>query len=83
MLVSSEKKLRLMMQKVVEIRRRYGMRIIVAKSKVMRKSEKEGDPLNIFVNGTKLEQVALIRHLGNMLTERQSNFSLPYGGDKV
>ena len=71
MVADSEKGLQEIMEKlpVVEVGRKYDMKINVKKTKTMRISRRDGSVVNIVIEGKNMEQVKKFRYLGAMITE--------------
>ena len=65
----SEKGLQEIMDKLVEVGRKYDMEINVKKTKTMRMSKRDGSVVNIVIEGRNVEQVKKFRYLGAMITE--------------
>ena len=70
-LAKNQKQLQLMMNKLVETGKKYGMEINTEKSKVMRISKRE-EPLKINVDNRELENVMHFKYLGSLLTKDAS-----------
>jgi hypothetical protein len=69
MLASSNAGLQRIMNRLNETSGEYGMKINIAKTKVMRISRTGGKSVDITVNGVKLEQVKQYCYLGSMIAE--------------
>ena len=69
MVADSEKGLQVIMDKLVEVGRKYDMKINVKKTKTMRISRRKGSVLNIIIEGKNVEQVKKFRYLGVIITE--------------
>ena len=65
----SEKGLQEIMDKLVEVGRKYDMEINVKKTKTMRMSKRDGSVVNIVIEGKNVEQVKKFRYFGAMITE--------------
>ena len=68
MVAGSEIGLQKIMDSLTVTAERYGMKINIKKTKVMRVSKKGGE-INITINGTKLEQVKSFKYLGHTITD--------------
>ena len=69
MVADSEKGLQVIMDKLVEVGRKYDMKINVKKTKTMRISRRKGSVLNIIIEGKNVEQVKKFRYLRVIITE--------------
>ena len=67
-LSSSNKGLQILMNRLDEVSKDYGMRINVKKTKIM-KISKYGGNMKIVINGTELEQVDEYVYLGSLITQ--------------
>ena len=68
MVASSQQGLQVIMNSLNAVVERYGMRINIKKTKVMRSNKTNGDPLTIMLGGSQLEEVKNFRYLGSLLT---------------
>ena len=68
MVAGSEIGLQKIMDRLNDTALRYGMKINIKKTKVMRVSNNKGE-VNITINGTKLEQVRSFKYLGHTITD--------------
>ena len=57
------------MDKLVEVGRKYDMKINVKKTKTMMTSRRYGSVVNIVIEGKNVEQVKKFRYLGAMIKE--------------
>ena len=57
------------MDTLVEVGRKYDMKINVKKTKTMRMSKRDGSVVNIVIEGKNVEQVKKFRYLGAMIKE--------------
>ncbi len=73
MLASSNAGLQRIINRLNETSEEYGMKINIAKTKVMRISRTGGKSMEITVNGVKLEQVKQYCYLGSMIKNRTAN----------
>jgi hypothetical protein len=71
LLAREEKVLQGMVDRLVEIGRRYGMEMNVEKNKVMRIS-RQPSPIQIMINQKQLENVEYFNYLGSMITNDAS-----------
>ena len=69
MVPDSEKGLQEIMDKLVEVGRKYDMEINVKETKTTRMSRRDGSVVNIVIEGNNVEQVKKFRNLGLMITE--------------
>src|SRR5215470_1030112 len=69
MLAESESELQIIMNRVHEIAKKYGMRINVKKTKSMRVSRSGGGVVRIVVDGQQVEQVCKFKYLGSWITD--------------
>ena len=69
MVADSEKGIQQIMEKLVEVGRKYDMKINVKKTKTMRISRRDGSVVNIVTEGKNVEQVKKYRYLGAMITK--------------
>ena len=69
MVAESVKELQEIMDKLVEVGRKYDMKINVKKTKTMRISRRGGSVVNIVIDGKNVEQVKKFIYLGAMITE--------------
>ena len=69
MVASTEVGLQRIMDRLTEVACRYGMKINVKKTKVMRVSRKGGEAINIVVEGHQVEQVKKFRYLGVQIAD--------------
>jgi len=68
LMAKEETVLQVMMDKLIEIGRYYGMEINVEKTKIMRIS-RQPSPITITIDQKQLENVKCFKYLGSMLTE--------------
>jgi endonuclease/exonuclease/phosphatase family metal-dependent hydrolase len=68
MLADSENGLQKLVTRLDETAMKYNMKINIKKTKVMRVSRNGNLPLNITINGTKVEQVSRFKYLGAIIT---------------
>ena len=57
------------MDTLVEVGRKYDMKINVKKTKTMRTSRRYGSVVNIVIEGKNVEQVKKFRYLGAMIVD--------------
>jgi len=69
MVASTESGLQKIMDCLNATAERYGMKINIKKTKVMKVSRVTGDKINILINGKKIDQVQSFKYLGSTLTE--------------
>jgi hypothetical protein len=69
MIASTEKGLQKIMDRLNSTAEKYGMKINIKKTKVMRVSRNVGEKINIMVNGKQIEQVENFKYLGSTITE--------------
>jgi hypothetical protein len=69
MAAGTESGLQKMMDSLNSTAERYGMKINIKKTKVMKVSKKTGGKVNIKINGNKIEQVQSFKYLGSTITE--------------
>ena len=69
MVADSEKGLQEIMDKLVEVGRKYDVKINVKKTRTTRMSRRYGSVVNIVIEGNNVEQVKKFRNLGPMITE--------------
>ena len=67
--VNAEKGIQRVMDGLNNAAKRYGMKINVKKTKVMKISKKGGGRVNILIDGQKVEQVDKFKYLGAWITE--------------
>ena len=68
----TETGLQRMLDSVVEHAKMYGMKINIAKTKVMKIARDRDTSLNIYINGSKLEEVTSFRYLGSLISNNGS-----------
>ena len=69
MVTDPEKGLQEIMDKLVEVGRKYDMKINVKKTKTMKMSRRDGSVVNIVIEGKNVEQVKKFRYFGAMIRE--------------
>jgi hypothetical protein len=69
MVASTNAGLQKIMDSLNRVSGKYGMKINIKKTKVLRISRKEGKPMTVNINGNKLEQVTQFCYLGSIITE--------------
>jgi len=69
MVDNTEEGLQCTMNSLQQTAARYGMKVNVKKTKVMKISRKGGGTVNVSVEGTRLEQVEKYRYLGSWITD--------------
>ena len=69
MIAGSETGLQKIMDGLNTTALKYGMKINIKKTKVMRVSREGGEEVNITINGTKIEQVKSFKYLGHTMSE--------------
>ena len=69
MVADSEKGLQEILDKLVEVGRKYDMKINVKKTKTMRMSRRDGLVVNIVIEGQNVEQLTKFRYLGATIAD--------------
>ena len=68
---SEQKGLQEIMDRLVEVERKYDMKINVKKTKTTRISRRDGSVVNIVIEGKNVDQVKKFRYLGAMEIKKQ------------
>src|SRR4029077_425302 len=69
MVADTERGFQRIMDNLNSTAERYGMKINIKKTKVMKVSKNVGGELNITINGNRIEQVSCFKYLGTTMTE--------------
>ena len=69
MIASTEKGLQKIMDKLNATVGNFGMKVNTKKTKVMKVSRNVGEEINIMINGSRIEQVKILKYIGSTMTE--------------
>jgi len=72
MVAETERGLQIIMNRLNDASKEYGMKINIKKTKVMKDSKQGGGNVNIVLNEERIKQVAQFRYLGSLITDNGS-----------